>query len=154
MRKTYYNIIGAVCLAAGMVSCGDYLEIKSTSEIVLEDFWNEKADVDNVVSGCYSALLADGVRKRMMIWGEVRSDNIMSGENINNDVNLYNILKENITAMNGYTTWDGFYDVINRCNTVIKYAPEVAAKDPAYTEGDLKANIAEVTALRSLCSST
>lgn len=151
MRKTYYNIIGAACLAAGMVSCGDYLEIKSTSEIVLEDFWNEKADVDNVVSGCYSALLADGVRKRMMIWGEVRSDNIMSGENINNDVNLYNILKENITAMNGYTTWDGFYDVINRCNTVLKYAPGVAAIDPGYTDGDLKATVAEVSALRDLC---
>jgi hypothetical protein len=44
-----------------------------------------------------------------------------------------------------------FYDVINRCNTVLKYAPDVAAKDPAYTEGDLKANIAEVVALRSLC---
>ena len=75
----------------------------------------------------------------------------MSGQNINNDVNLYNIIKENITAMNSYTTWDGFYDVINRCNTVLKYAPGVAAEDPGYTQGDLNATIAEVTALRSLC---
>ena len=150
MRKTYYNIIGAVCLAAGMVSCGDYLEIKSTSEIVLEDFWNEKADVDNVVSGCYSALLADGVRKRMMIWGEFRSDNIYIGDNINNDGDLQKVILENIDAKNGYTNWDGFYDVINRCNTVIRFAPGVAAKDPAYTQSELKADIAEVTGLRSL----
>jgi len=153
MNKYRMGTVCCVIAAAltGLSSCADFLEIKPQSEIILEDFWNEKADVDNVVMGCYSALQADAVRKRMIIWGEVRSDHIMSGQNINNDVNLYNIIKENITAMNSYTTWDGFYDVINRCNTVLKYAPGVAAEDPGYTQGDLNATIAEVTALRSLC---
>ena len=125
-----------MCCAVGtalmsLSSCSDFLEIKPQSEIILEDFWNEKADVDNIVAGCYSALLEDGVRRRMMIWGEARSDNFMSGENINSDADLYKVIQENITAMNSYTTWDGFYDVINRCNTVLKYAPGVAAIDPA-----------------------
>ena len=152
MKKNYYHIICAICVICGFSSCADFLEIKPQSEIILEDFWNEKADVDNVVAGCYSLLQDDGVRRRMMIWGEARSENVMAnGVSINGDVDLHNILKENITAMNKYTTWDGFYDVINRCNTVLKYAPEVAAKDPAYTTGDLNATIAEVTALRSLC---
>jgi len=151
MKKNYYKIISAICLCCGLTSCADFLEIKDQREIILEDFWNEKADVENIVAGCYSALQDADTRKRMMVWGEFRSDNIMSGNNINSDGNLYNILKENITAKNTYTTWVNFYDVINRCNTVLKYAPDVAAKDPAYTEGDLKANIAEVTALRSLC---
>ena len=151
MKKNYYKIISAICVICGLTSCADFLEIKDQREIILEDFWNEKADVENVVSGCYSALQDGEARKRMMVWGEFRSDNIMSGNNINSDMNLANVLKENITAKNPFTKWVYFYDVINRCNTVIKYAPEVAAKDPAYTEGDLKANIAEVTALRSLC---
>ena len=152
MKKNYYHIICAICVIYGFSSCADFLEIKPQSEIILEDFWNEKADVENVVAGCYSRLQDDGVRRRMMIWGEARSENVMAnGVAINGDVSLHNILKENITAMNSYTTWDGFYDVINRCNTVLKYAPEVAAKDPAYTMGDLNATIAEVTALRSLC---
>ena len=151
MRKTYYNIIGAVCMACGMVSCADFLEIKPQNEIILEDFWGEKTDVDNIVTGCYSALQSSDVIRRMIIWGEARSDNMQSGENINSDVDLYNILKENLTAMNKYTTWDLFYDVINRCNTVLKYAPGVAEIDPSYTEGDLRATIAEVSALRDLC---
>ena len=151
MKKMYNKIICAICVIAGFTSCSDFLEIKPQDKIILEDFWNEKADVDNVLAGCYSRLQNEGVRKRMMIWGEARCENVMAGSSINNDVNLYNILKENITAMNTYTTWDGFYDVINRCNTVLKYAPEVAAKDPAYTQGDLNATIAEVTALRALC---
>ena len=132
-------------------SCSDFLEIKPQTEIVLEDFWNEKADVDNIVMGCYSALQDGDVRKRMIIWGEGRSDNFQSGQNINNDIHLYNILQENITAKNNYVTWDGFYSVINRCNTVLKYAPGVAAIDPGYTQGDLKATIAEMTGLRCLC---
>ena len=106
MRKTYLYIVGAICAAGRLTSCADFLEIKPQSEIILEDFWNEKADVENVVMGCYSALQDANVIKRMIIWGEVRSDNIMSGQNINNDNNLYNILKENITAMNTYTTWE------------------------------------------------
>ena len=157
MKRKIYNIknVGLIGLM-GLVSltqtgCSDFLEIKPQSEIILEDFWNEKADVDNIVTGCYSALLSDGVRRRMMIWGEGRSDNFQSGQNITSDASLYNILKENITAMNSYTTWDGFYDIINRCNTVLKYAPGVAEVDPGYTQGDLKATIAEASAIRDLC---
>ena len=150
MKKNYNKIICAICVVCGLTSCSDFLDIKPQNEIIFEDFWNEKADVDNVVAGCYSALQNDGVRKRMMIWGEARTENVMAGQGINNAVNLYNILKENITAMNTYTTWEGFYDVINRCSTVLKYAPGVAEKDPAFTQGDLDAVIAEVTALRAL----
>ena len=157
MKRKIYNIknVGLIGLM-GLVSltqtgCSDFLEIKPQSEIILEDFWNEKADVDNIVTGCYTALLGDGVRRRMMIWGEGRSDNFQSGQNITSDASLYNILKENITAMNSYTTWDGFYDIINRCNTVLKYAPGVAEVDPGYTQGDLKATIAEASAIRDLC---
>ena len=132
-------------------SCSDFLEIEPLDEIVLEKFWTEKADVDGIVAGCYSGLQSNGVVRRMMVWGECRSDNVGIGINITNDSQLEKVLKENIDAKNGYTTWDEFYNIINRCNTVIKYAPQVAEKDPAYTESELQANMAEVTALRSLC---
>lgn len=135
----------------GLVSCSDFLEIKDLNTILLEDYWTQKSDVDNVVTGCYAALLGNDIRERMMVWGEGRSDNVAGGMNIVNQVNLYNVLRENITAMNTYTTWDAFYTVINRCNTALKYAPMLGAVDPSYTPADLKATIAEMTALRSLC---
>ena len=132
-------------------SCSDFLEIEPLNEIVLENFWNEKADVDGIIAGCYSGMQADGLVRRMIIWGEVRSENIGAGLNSTDDANLLNVLNENIMATNAYTSWDGFYNIINRCNTVIKYAPQVAASDPSYTESELQANIAEMVALRSLC---
>ena len=153
------NIIrraGTVCCgfaaAAGLLtSCSDFLDIEPLNEIVLENFWNEKADVDGIIAGCYSGLQSDALVRRMIIWGEVRSENIGAGLNSTDDANLLNVLNENIMATNGYTSWDGFYNIINRCNTVIKYAPRVADNDPSYTDSELQANIAEMVALRSLC---
>ena len=134
----------------GVTGCSDFLEIEPQNEIILEKFWNEKADVDAILAGCYSGMQDGNVVKRMMVWGEFRSDNIGPGSNVQQDGNLEKLLKENIDAKNSYTNWEGFYSVINRCNTVIKYAPGVAAIDPAYTESELQANIAEMVALRSL----
>ena len=151
MNTKIYKIALAICMTCGFASCSDFLEIEPQNEIILEKFWNEKADVDAVIGGCYSALQDEGVIKRMMVWGEFRSDNISVGRNIQQDGSLEKVLKENIDAKNTYTDWSGFYEVINRCNTVIKYAPGVAEVDPAYTQSELQANIAEMVALRSLC---
>ena len=150
MKRIHYYIVCAICAICGLSSCSDFLEIEPQNEIILEKFWNEKADVDAIIAGCYSGMQAEGVIKRMMVWGEFRSDNIGPGSNVSSDGNLEKILKENIDAKNSYTDWKDFYSVINRCNTVIKYAPGVAANDPAYTESELQANIAEMVALRSL----
>ena len=158
MKRTIYNKTRSWSLAGllglmglSMTGCSDFLEIDPLNEIVMEQFWNEKADVDGIVAGCYSGMQNENVIRRMMVWGEFRSDNIGMGLNTTNDNNLLNVLNENITAKNGYTTWADFYNVINRCNTVIKYAPGVAAVDPAYTQSELQAHIAEVSALRDLC---
>ena len=137
--------------ALTLASCSDFLEIEPRNEIILEKFWNEKADVDGIVAGCYSGLQSDACIRRMIIWGEGRSDNMGPGLNSDKDINLLNLLNENITATNAYTTWVDFYNIINRCNTVLKYAPGVAAIDPGYTQSELNATIAEMVGLRSLC---
>lgn len=155
--KIRKNGIALMALSLGalstgcLTSCGDFLEIEPQNEIVLEKFWNEKSDVEAVIAGCYSQLQSDGIISRMMIWGEYRSENVVYTDPDHKDHNLEKILKENITANNDYTKWVDFYTIINRCNTILKYAPGVAEKDPSYTKSQLNADIAEVTALRSLC---
>ena len=140
MRKNHiYNKVKGLAAATLLApfgallfsGCGDFLEIEPQDKIVLEKFWNEKADVDNVLVGCYSAMQSSNMVSRMMIWGEFRSDNVTVGLNTDKDVSLERVLKENIDANNAYTGWNEFYGVINRCNTVLLYAPQVAAKDPA-----------------------
>jgi len=131
--------------------CGDFLEVEPLNIITIDKFWNEETDVTSSIAGCYSALQGTSCLDRMFVWGEFRSDNVINNGTIQKDGSLEQLLQENITASNGYTNWSAFYDVINRCNIIMKYAPEVAAKDPNYSDSELKAHFAECTALRSLC---
>lgn len=149
------GLVGKLALALltlpMLTACSDFLDIEPQDIIVLEKFWQEKTDVDNVVTGCYTELQSQACIDRMMVWGEFRSENIVAGTNAQNNASLTNILNENINASNVYTTWDTFYKVINDCNTVVKYAPSVAEKDPSFSQSELNATIAEVSALRDLC---
>ena len=138
-------------MALGLGSCSDFLEIEPLNDIVLDKFWNEENDVENIVAGCYSGMQNRILIERMIVWGELRSDHLIGGTGVQDNINIQNILKENITANNVYTSWGEFYDMINRCNTVLHYSPLVAERDPNYTETELMATRAEVSAIRDLC---
>jgi hypothetical protein len=142
--------IGLACsIGLVLTACSDFLSILPLNDIVLENYWTEKADVENAVTGCYAALVSNDCITRMGIWGELRSDNIVAG--MSTPDTETQMLKGNILPTNSFTSWACFYQVINRCNTVLYYAPKVQQIDPNYTVSELKANIAEATALRNLC---
>lgn len=141
--------ISALAMTVTFTSCDDFLTILPTNEIVLENFWTDEADVNSVVTSCYAQLGSSDCISRMVVWGELRSDNMTLGNNPSNDIRQ--ILKENLLETNSYTTWTCFYQCINRCNTVLHYAPEVQAIDPNFTPSELRATMAEVTVLRALC---
>ena len=145
-----YVIACTVCFGMSIVntSCSKFLDILPMNEVVLENFWTEKADVTSVLNGCYESLEHNDAMIRMGVWGEVRSDNMQAGANVPNNVN--EILKENLLPSNDLCNWAKFYEAINRCNTVCYYAPQVQAIDPNYTEDEMRAQVAEATALRAL----
>lgn len=146
-----YNIaVAALALTLTTTGCSDFLDVKPLNEIVLENYWTEKADVESVVYSCYSGLQANDCMQRMFIWGDVRSDDVAFNKSGNN-MNLRMIIEENILETNPLLNWVSFYQVINRCNTVIHYAPIVAEKDPNYTDAEMLSNVAEATWIRTLC---
>ncbi len=144
----YKNIICATVMAIGLSGCSDFLDILPTNEVVLENFWTEKADVTSVLNGCYETLENSDCLTRMGVWGELRSDNLRIGASA--PVEITEILKENLLPSNPMCNWARFYEAINRCNIVCHYAPGVQALDPNYTYEEMKSNIAEATALRAL----
>ena len=149
MKTIRKYILGAMALTLGLTSCGDFLEVEPRDIITLENFWNEKSDIESVIAGCYTVMAEEEITARMMIWGEFRSENVNIADETK-DPSLTLALKEGINATNWYTNWRAFYNVINRCNTAIYYANEVASKDPSYTVSEVSAHIAEATAIRSL----
>ena len=140
--------VGFGLLVIGQQSCSDFLEILPMNEVVLENFWTEKADVSSVMNSCYETFEHSDALVRMGVWGELRSDNLKGGSDVPNNIN--EILKENLLPSNEMCNWAKFYEAINRCNTVCYYAPKVQAIDPNYTEEEMRANVAEATALRAL----
>ncbi|MBQ6210307.1 MAG: RagB/SusD family nutrient uptake outer membrane protein [Prevotella sp.] len=138
-----------LCALCVMSSCSDFLDILPMNEVVLENYWTEKGDVTSVMNSCYETLESGDCLVRMGVWGELRSDNLRIGANVPNEIN--EILKENLLPSNPMCSWSRFYEAINRCNTVCHYAPQVQAIDPNYTEEEMRANVAEATAIRTLC---
>lgn len=158
-NKVRNSLRNVLFLSAGSIlfaGCSDFLDIQPMNSTVLENYWKEKADVTGAVNGCYEALASEDVIKHMAVWGELRSENIVIGtltssQYQNTYNNLNEMLKENLLQTNEMCNWSSLYNVINRCNIVCHYAPEVEQIDPNYTYNELKATVAEMKTIRALC---
>lgn len=129
-------------------SCNKWLEIQPKDYMISEDFWKTKSQLESSVSACYIAAIDDGVIQRIILWSELRSDEVKYGTSVTADET--NILNFNITPDNGLCTWYDFYKVINHCNTVLKNGPLVLEADATLSQTELDAYMSEALALRSL----
>ena len=146
MKKIFLKIVILIFCVASLSSCIDYLTIKPAGKVVLGDYWKTGSDVDAVVLTCYRSLCEPTLMNKLIVYGEMRSDNVVAGNKASLDYN--NIQAANILPSDSYTSWSDFYKVINYCNTVLYYAPKVI--DPNYTVSQLKAHEAEVLTIRAL----
>ncbi len=149
--KTYI-VNGLLCCGtiAALTACNDFLTIYPTDRIVGSEFWKTKADVDQMVDGCYQSMISYDIQERAVMWGAFRSDELVKLTDYN-DNTLDNIAAVNILPTNRYSKWDAFYRVINNCNIVLNHAEDVMAEDPEFTQGDYQVVRAQMLALRSLC---
>ena len=149
MKKIKKSVKLATFVAAlglGVSSCS--LDLLPLNEVVLENFWTDKSDVESVVASCYSQINSGKYLHMIMAWGEGRSDNTVVGPDCPESLRF--LMKGGLKTTNEYCDWAELYNVINKCNTVLKYAPTVAEKDPNYTKSDLAVNSAECKALRAM----
>jgi len=146
--KHIKSLLIAALLGTSFTSCNDFLNLDPLNDIVLENFWTNEADVESVLLGAYSALESSDCLQRMVVWGEMRSDNMVEGSGTGEDIRQ--ILRENLLTTNSYTKYNAFYNVINRANTVLHFSPIVAEKDPNYLVDEVLAHKAEAIALRCL----
>lgn len=140
--------IFSISLVLIFSSCTNWLDIRPENEIVLEDFWQTESQASAVLSSCYRGMLLDAYLERMIVWGEIRSDNVVQGNSIRTD--LLRILDVNITPTNPYANWGAFYSVINYCNTFLHFAPGVLDRDQNFTLSKLRTYEAEALTIRAL----
>ena len=132
-----------------MTSCTDFLTIYPTNSTILENYWKSAEDVNSMLAACYKNMINDATVKRMMVWGELRADNMITRTSASTDLRY--IVEANLLETNDNFKWDVFYQTINYCNMLIKYAPDVVNQDPDFMTGDLDIVMGEAYALRALC---
>jgi len=138
-------------MLTGITSCTQWLDLKPESEIILDEYWQSESDVQAVLAACYRGLAENDNMYRMIVWGELRSDNMIEGSGFpDKRKDLLKILEGDLTSTNAYCSWGSFYSVINYCNTLLYYAPKVVDRDNNFTPADLQKVQAEALTLRAL----
>lgn len=138
-------IVAFLCIGIGCGSCD--VDLLPLNDVVYENYWTEGGDVEKVVRSCYGGMASSDYMNRLLVWGEGRSDNVITGSSASSDLKY--LLQGSIKTTNPYCNWSSMYQVINRCNVVLHEAPRVKEKDPNYTESDFRINVAECKFLRA-----
>ena len=149
--KKLYNVFISLILLLSATSCTNWLDVEPESQIILENYWKSETDVQSVLASCYKSMTKDDVIYRMIVWGELRSDNMTTGSGFASArYDMQKILNGDLTSDNDYASWGAFYTTINYCNTVLYYAPYVLKSDNNFTEDDLHRVQAEAKSVRAL----
>ena len=145
-------VFASLFLAPTLTSCVDTI-ILPDDMTVDEDFWKKKADVELMVNGAYLNMIADNVVSKLIVWGGLRSDELIPNTKITGTLmeDLRDINLANIQTDNQFVNWGPLYTTINSCNIVLKKAELVMGEDPSYTKGDYLAHCSQMLALRALC---
>ncbi|MBS2099624.1 RagB/SusD family nutrient uptake outer membrane protein [Carboxylicivirga linearis] len=146
--RTIYSLLWGLILSVSFTSCSNWLDLKPESDQVLEDFWKTESQVNQVMNACYRSMLEYDYLDRAMVWGELRSDNVTFGSQM--EVNMYLMINVDITSSNAYARWAPMYRTINYCNNWLYFAPGVMDLDPNFTSAKYQFARAEVLTIRAL----
>ena len=72
VNNIFSKVVLGACAVLTLGSCNDFLTIYPTDKTVAEDFWKKKADVDQMVTGAYAAMIDYNVTERCIVWGALR----------------------------------------------------------------------------------
>lgn len=144
-----YKLSAAAVTVLVLAGCANWLDVKPNNEQGVYEFWNSKEEVEAVVVGIYTSFR--NCIDRITQWGELRGDGVDIGPGQSGNDNWNNIKDLEIRANNNLIKWVSFYTTINRCNAVIKYAPDVLDVDNTFSREACDNLIAEAKWMRALC---
>lgn len=127
-------------------SCTDWMELLPPGELIREEFWESKEDVESVLMAAYEQFIS--MDDDLFLQGELRGDMLMDRGDISDDQRK--IMTNNIYPDNNLCNWQDYYKIINNSNEVIINAPLVQKIDNTFNDFQMKSLQAEAYFLRSL----
>lgn len=141
-------IVATMFCGAMLTSCTDFLTVYPANSTIQENFWQTAEDVKGILATSYLELASENAVERMIIWGELRADNMNVREG--KSKTYTDIAEYNLKEDNGFCSWAKFYSAINYANLVLEFASQVVDRDPNFTEGDLDIIRGEMYTMRAL----
>jgi len=129
-----------------LASCNKWMDVIPENEQISDRYWANKEEVEAVLGSGYVKLQKS--IKQLLIWGEARGNGLALAGFV--DADLLRLKMFDVTPSNELVKWGDFYTIINYANMVLKYAPEVVARDPSFSESVMQSYLAEARFLRAL----
>lgn len=122
MRKVK-NILLIVLVLSG-ASCDDMLEISPLSSITVASMWENSEDAWGALYGAYNQFrIAYG--NNYHNWGDYRTGYYDDGVSAGRFFKA-NLFDNNLVPDDEGTDWGTLYTLINDCNLILKYTPDIA----------------------------
>ncbi len=132
-------------LAFSISSCSDWLDEQPIDELVQDNFWQTKEDVESVLMSAYSQFAQ--MDDLLFLFGELRGDMI---EMNRPTADQRQVVEGNLEPNSTLCNWSNFYKIINYCNLVLEYSEVAQSRDKTFTSYQQKVITAEALFLRSL----
>lgn len=146
MKKYIKYLILIWVVAAGLNSCS-FLDVDQPDNLVKNDYWQTKEQVNASLTGVYTSLHNNLVK--LIKWGDLRSELYKVGT-ANNLGNETEFVQQDISTANELNDWSGVYQSINWANSFLKNARSTMQRDPSITEAEMSSWESEVYAIRAL----
>ncbi|NGM63582.1 RagB/SusD family nutrient uptake outer membrane protein [Sphingobacterium sp. SGG-5] len=124
--------IGIALLSFLILGCEKHLDLSPESSITKGSFWKTPEDVEGAVNGMYAKLRNES-NLNLFIWGEARSE-MMEGS-VAGTLGYDRYYNQYISQVSPGPQWSNMYALIDICNLVLKYAPNIS-----YTQEDDRNN--------------
>lgn len=136
--KTYSKIMMLAAVAV-LTACGnEFLNIRSTSADVLEDYYKTEAQIYKTLVGAYDPLQWSdyyGGYNQFMFLSDLRGDDIYVGGDKGSDNFFHQMQRFQMQPIDAPRSfWENMYTGIERCNTVIDNLPKVEDISPVTAE--------------------
>ena len=121
MRKLYISLM-MLSVSVLLSSCHGDLNVEQPSYFTTASMWTSESDAESAVNGMYS-LFRVAFNENLAVYGDLRGALYGPGMISSKDYDRLaaNDLSRDITGSN----WAAIYTVINECNLILKYAPQI-----------------------------
>jgi starch-binding outer membrane protein, SusD/RagB family len=120
-----YTILTSIILMFNQCN-KDFLDTVPLSDLSTQSYFKNATDAENALIGCYNQIMITNLYSwTFTIILDVTSDNNYAGGD-NPDYFKLDIFNRNPMIGDLFECWLTLYGLVNRCNNVLKYVPEIS----------------------------